>query len=247
MKKLFQTLGFAAAVFALGAQDILAQAETPTYATAVVMSVDAQRRIVVLKTASGATETLMLDDLLAGTGGFKTGDRVIATVLGGPGRRRVSAMSLAASPQAAAPRPASTPLAAPRPSLPPGKTAAERAEARTRYADQVAALSRQAQGVDGMWNNFVTACKVKPVSNDGGGRDWFGLWDGRVFADYSGGECRGLFNQIVSAGEGIKKAMAAAESGIEEYITAGEVRDIRKTHSMNWDGWLLAVPQRKEP
>ena len=67
-------------------------------------------------------------------------------------------------------------------------------------ADQVATLSMNARAVDSMWSSFVTACNVKPVANEGGGRDWFGLWDGRVQADYSGGFCRDLFNQIVSAG-----------------------------------------------
>jgi hypothetical protein len=241
MKKLFQTYCFAAAVLALGAPGVLAQAETPTYSNAEVISVDMQRRIVVLRTPQGTRETLVLDDLLASTGGIRAGDRVIVTVRGGPGRRRISAMTvMTAGPSAAS---AATPVPSPR----PGRTETERAEARTRYAAQVASISRQAQPVDGLWSGFVTACAVKPVSNDGGGRDWFGLWDGRVQADYSGGQCRDLFNQIVNAGEGVKKAMAAAESGLEEFLTPGQVRDIRTTYAMNWDGWLLPAPQRREP
>lgn len=242
MKKLFQTLGFGAALFALGSPGVFAQAETPTYANAEVISVDMQRRVVVLRTPRGTRETLVLDDLLASTS-VKAGDRVIVTVRGGPGRRRISAMSVVTRvPVASAP-----PAATPRPSARPGRTDAERAESHARYSALVASISRQAQAVDGLWSGFVTACAVKPVSNDGGGRDWFGLWDGRVQADYSGGQCRDLHNQIVNAGEGIKKAMAAAESGIEESLTPGQVRDIRKTHSMNWDGWLLPAPQRRDP
>lgn len=243
MKKLFRTLSLAAAVLALGASEILAQAETPTYSNAVVVSVDMQRRIVVLRTPQGTRETLVLDDLLASTS-VRAGDRVIVTVRGGPGRRRISAMSVMTT---RVPVASARPAATPRPSARPGRTDAERAESQTRYAAQVASISRQAQSVDALWSGFVTACAVKPVSNEGGGRDWFGLWDGRVLADYSGGQCRDLHNQIVNAGEGIKKAMAAAESGIEETLTPGQVRDIRKTYSMNWDGWLLPAPQRREP
>ena len=244
MKKLFQTLGVAVVVLALRLPDVLAQAETPTYSNAEVISVDMQRRVVVLRTPRGTRETLVLDDLLASTGGIRAGDRVIVTLRGGPGRRRISAMTLLTPGVPATPAaPTATPLPSPR----PARTDAERAEARARYAAQVASISRQAQTVDALWSGFVTACAVKPISNEGGGRDWFGLWDGRVLADYSSGQCRDLYNQIVNAGEGIKKAMAAAESGIEETLTPGQVRDIRKTYSMNWDGWLLPSPHRREP
>ncbi len=241
MNNSLRALSLSGALLALGAVTVPAQGETPTYSNAQVISVDALRRVVVLRTAQGTRETLVLDDLLAGTGSVKAGDRVVVTVRGGPGRKRISAMTVMTTSIPAAP------AATPRPSPNRGKSDAERAGSRARYSDQVAAISRQAQPVDGLWSGFVTACEVKPVSNEGGGRDWFGLWDGRVIADYSGGQCRDLFNQLVSAGETIKKAMAAAESGIEETLTPGEVRDIRKTYSMNWDGWLLPAPQRREP
>lgn len=241
MKKLFRTSCFSAALLALAVPGALAQSETPTYSNAEVISVDMQRRVVVLRTPQGARETLVLDDLLASTT-VKAGDRVIVTMRGDAGRRRVSAMSLM-TPLRAPVMGAATPT----PTVRPGRTDSERAESHARYSAQVATISRQAQSVDGLWSGFVTACAVKPVSNEGGGRDWFGLWDGRVLADFSGGQCRDLHNQIVNAGEGIKKAMAAAESGIEETLTPGQVRDIRKMHSMNWDGWLLPAPQRREP
>jgi len=243
MNRIYQTLCFTGALLA-AATAAQAQAETPTYANARVISVDPARRIVVLAISPGVRETLILDDLLAGTGSVKAGDQVMVTIRGGPGRRRLSAISVLTS---SAPSVPSAPAATPLPSPRLNRTDAERAEVRARYSAQVAALSLQAQPIDGTWSSFVTACAVKPVSNEGGGRDWFGLWDGRVLADYSGGQCRDMFNQLVSAGEGIKKAMAAAESGIEESLTPGEVREIRRGHSMNWDGWLLAAPARREP
>ena len=243
MEKILRTWCLTGSCLLIAAGAFAQTTQTPTYTNAQVISVDSQRRVVVLRTSAGARETLTLDDILAGTGNIKAGDNVMVTLRGAPGVRRISAISLMTSTS----RPAPVPTVAPQPSLAPGRSAGERAEARKRYTDQVAALSQQAQSVDATWNNFVTACAVKPVSNEGGGRDWFGLWDGRVSADYSGGACRDLFNQIVTAGEGIKKAMAAAESGIEEFMTPGEVRDIRRSHSMNWDGWLLGAPARKEP
>jgi hypothetical protein len=118
---------------------------------------------------------------------------------------------------------------------------------RERFANQVAALSQQARPIDSQWSSFVTACDVKQASSTDGGRDWFGLWDGRAHADLSGGFCRDMFNQIVSAGEGIKKGMSAAEDVARKTLDVGEIHDIRKLNSMDWDGWGLAAPEKRTP
>ena len=68
-----------------------------------------------------------------------------------------------------------------------------------------------------------------------------------MLADLSSGFCRDLFNQIVSPGEGIKKGMAAAEDVARKTLDAGEMRDIRKLNSMDWDGWALSAPDRRDP
>jgi hypothetical protein len=120
-------------------------------------------------------------------------------------------------------------------------------DARDRFAKQVAVISQDARSIDASWAAFVTACDARQPENVSGGRAWFGLWDGRVQADYSGGFCRDLFNQIVSSGEGIKQAMAAAESGILNVLEPGDIRDIRRLHNMNWDGWTLPAPAKREP
>jgi hypothetical protein len=245
MKKIFGTLCLSASLLmvagAVSAQDV----ETPTYSNARIVSVDPALRLVVLS-VGGVRESLTLDDLMPGTGSFKAGDFVIVTVRGGPGRKRISAMTLAPprTPVAASPNPPVQTSQSPRPPL---RTEQERREARIGYAARVAALSRQAASVDGLWSSFVAGCAVKPVSNDGGGREWFGLWDGRVFADYSGGQCRDLFNQLVTNGEVIKSAMIGIEQNIEDWLTPGEIREIRRSHSMNWDGWTLPAPPRRDP
>jgi len=223
------------------AQDV----ETPTYSNARIVAVDPAQRTVVLS-VGGVRETLVLDDLMPGTGSFKAGDFVIVTVRGGPGRKRISAMTLAQPRTTAAPSP-DLRVSATQPARPPLRTERDRREARIGYTAQVAALSRQAASVDALWSSFVAACAVKPVSNEGGGRAWFGLWDGRVFADYSGGQCRDLYNQLVTNGEVIKTAMTGIEQGIEDWLTPGEIRAIRRTHAMNWDGWTLPAPPRREP
>ena len=211
--------------------------ETPTYVNAQVVSIDPARRTLVIRNSKGQKTSMVFDDLLAGAGGIKAGDKVIVTVRGGPGRQRVSAISLART----------TPAASPTPGTAQPGPVSERTRAREAFARQVASISQDARGVDASWASFVTACKVIQPETMSGGRDWFGLWDGRVQADYSGGFCRDLFNQIVSAGEGVKKSMAAAESAVQGLLDPGELRDIRTLHNMNWDGWTLPSPARREP
>ncbi len=239
MKNSLRRLGLLGAAVLLTVTAVSAQTgvETPTYLNAQVVSIDPARRILVVRNSKGRKTSMVFDDLLASTGGIKAGDRVIVTVRGGPGRQRVSAIALARTPPAASPTPGT---AEPAP-------VSERTRVRDAFARQVALVSQNASGVDSSWASFVTACKVSQPETMSGGRDWFGLWDGRVQADYSNGFCRDLFNQIVSAGEGVKKAMAAAESTVSGTLDPGEIRDIRTLHNMNWDGWTLPAPARREP
>ena len=216
---------------------VAAQVETPTYINAQVVSIDPARRTLVIRNSKGQKTSMVFDDLLAGTGGIKAGDKVIVTVRGGPGRQRVSAIALAST----------TPAASPLPRGAPPALVSERARMRDAFARRVAAVSESAAGVDASWASFVTACKVIQPETMSGGRDWFGLWDGRVQADYSGGFCRDLFNQIVSSGEAVKKSMAAAESSVVGTLEPGEIREIRTLYNMNWDGWTLPPPARREP
>ena len=68
----------------------------------------------------------------------------------------------------------------------------------------------------------------------------------RVRADLSSGFCRDLFNQIVTSGEGIKTAMAAAEDVARKSLAAGDIREICKLNSMDWEGWELPAPDKLE-
>jgi len=217
---------------------VSAQVETPTYTNAQVISIDPVTRILVISNSKGQKESLMFDDLLQSTGGIKTGDHVIVTVRGGPGRRRVSAISLSSATTGTSQAPTTVIVA---------RSPQERTKVRDDFARQVATISEDARGVDGSWASFVTSCKVVKPETISGSRDWFGLWDGRVQADYSSGFCRDLFNQIVSSGEAVKKSMAAAESTVQGVLEPGEIRDIRRLQNMNWDGWTLSPPTRREP
>jgi hypothetical protein len=218
------------------------KAVTSAYANVEVVSIDPVTRLAVIKNSKGAQETFEFDDNLAGVAGVKTGDSVTMTVRGEPGRQRVSAITLVA----ASPAPAKVSAAeASASGVPPADVTP--VPVREHFAKQVASLSDQARGIDDVWGSFVTSCNAKRASKAEGGRDWFGLWDGRVKADLSSGSCRDLFNQLVTSGEGIKKAMASAEDVARKTMEPGEIRDICRRNSMDWDGWDLPAPQKLEP
>jgi hypothetical protein len=217
------------------------RAVPPAYANVEVVSIDPSTRLVVIKNSKGAQETFELDDLLAGVPGVKSGDHVMMTVRGEPGRKRISAITKVG----ASPAPASSNSSAA--TSPPKNPDPARDEMRERYADKVANLSQQARATDVLWSSFVTSCDAKQTSSAEGSRDWFGLWDARVKADLSSGFCRDLFNQIVSSGEGVKKAMGAADDVARKTLEAGEMRDIRKLNSMDWEGWTLPAPDKLAP
>ena len=217
-----------------------AQTDPPRYVNVELVAVDPGRRVVVVKNSRGAQTTLQMDDLLAGAGGTKMGDRVTLTVRGGPGNWRVSAITRTSA------SPVKVSGAAIPQSTTPSSAGDSRAQAREAFSKQVATLSQDAQSIDGIWGSFVTSCDAKAASTHGG-REWFGLWDGRVQADYSSGNCRDLFNQMVASGERIKHGMAAAEEGVRNTLTPGDIRDIRTLNRMDWDGWSLKPPARRDP
>ncbi|MCM2255998.1 MAG: hypothetical protein NDJ94_10040 [Vicinamibacteria bacterium] len=218
--------------------------DAPSYTNARVLALDPSRRTLVVRTADGVEETMQLDDRLAGFGDVAVGDRVILTVQSGPGWARVTSMtkSLPSLPSN------DRPLAAPPPDRTPDRTVDPEtlAFARTMFDSRVASLAQQAQRVDRVWAEFVSACKVEGLAETDGARGWFALWEGSLRSDLSGGFCRDLFNQIVSLGEPIKASMTAAEDVARRSLDPGEMREIRRRHSMDWGGWALPRPTMLE-
>jgi hypothetical protein len=119
--------------------------------------------------------------------------------------------------------------------------------AREAFGLRVASLAGQADRVDRVWKEFRGACEFMAGNRHEGAREWFVLWEGSIRADLSGGFCRDLFNQIVDLGAPINEGMTAAEKVARRTLLPGDVREIRRQHGMDWDGWALAPPKRLEP
>jgi hypothetical protein len=206
--------------------------------TADVVSVNAVNRTLVVRISGGSTQTVELDDAVAGIGDLKAGDRAILTLRNEPGRMRVTRIIRAAAPQAQA---GAKPTAETGPNDHGDAAAAARA-----LSERTAVLAGEASRVDGLWSSFREACDVKVDGQYEGGREWFSLWDNRAKADLSSGFCRDLFDQVVSAGSNVNKSMAAAEGAARKTMLPGSIRDVTRRYAMDWDGWGRPAPVELE-
>jgi hypothetical protein len=212
-----------------------------TYTNAEVVAVDVNGRTLLIRNAKGAEERVELDDNLAGFRDIRAGDRVILTLRTGPGRARVTSIVKS--------RAVPAPVIADRPSPSPPVSPAANSQAlasREAFGAQVASLAGQADRVDRVWNEFRSACNFKAGNSHEGARGWFVLWEGSIRADLSGGSCRDLFNQIIDLGEPIKAGMTAAEDAARGTLSPGDIREIRRRYTLDWDGWAQTPPKQLE-
>jgi hypothetical protein len=226
---------------ALAGSSALAQ-QAPKYTNAEVVKVRTQERLLVIKSADGVEQTLELADHVVGVGELRPGDRVILTLRGEPGRARVESF---AKSEASETRAAAQTQPAQRPAPEDTRDATRVAAA---FEARVSALSQQAARVDTLWNSFRTSCNV--VMRGGaaydGARPWLSLWDDTVQTDLSSGNCRDMFNQIVSLGQAINEAMADAQDDAARVLAPGQIREIERRHSLEWGGWGRGAPELRD-
>ena len=225
---------------ALAGSSAFAQ-QTPKYTNAEVVKVRAQERLLVIKNTDGVEQTLELDDHVAGIGELRPGDRVILTLRGEAGRSRVESFSKSEASQT---RAASQPQ---RPRAVVDDTGAE-TRAGDAFEARVAALAAQSVRVDGLWSSFRTSCNVllRGGAAYDGARPWLSLWDGAAQVDLSSGNCRDMYNQIVSLGQAVNEAMADAEDAAGRVLSPGRIREIERRHSLEWGGWGRGAPELRD-
>jgi hypothetical protein len=213
-------------------------ADTPTYTNARIVRLEANTRLAVVRFTDGSVQTLELDDNVAGFGDVRAGDSVILSVRREPGHDRIRSIVRATPPSKLARKPTVV--------VSDDDLAANAPGARREFAAQVASLAEQADRVDRLWDQFVSSCDASVDGDTAGSRAWFGLWDDRVTSDLSAGFCRDLYNQIIGQGEPIKRGMSVAEQTALRYLEPGEVRSVRRQHSMDWNGWDRPAPERQD-
>jgi hypothetical protein len=213
----------------------------PRYTNAEVVSINLQERTLAIRDAKGVEQTVELDDTVAGLPGVEAGDHVILTLRDEPGRPRVTSIA-----KSVAPRTPSRRLAAAAPPA-PDDGEARQAAAREAFSEEVATLAEEAGRIDARWAEFVRSCDVTVTARYEDAREWFALWDGQASADLSSGSCRDQFNQIVALGQALKARMTTAEDTARRTLEPGTIREVRRRHSMDWDGWARPAPARREP
>jgi hypothetical protein len=222
-----------------------AQAADPPAAdhvTAEVVSVNIANRTLVVRISGAAAQTVELDDTVAGLGDVKAGDRVILSLRKEPGHAKVTWLARDADRKKDGKDAAARVTTSATPGVQPRDVEA----LRLGFSERTAALAEQATRVDALWRSFREGCDVKVTGQYEGAREWFSLWDTQAKADLSGGFCRDLFDQIVSAGSDVNKGMASAEDGVRNALQPGAIRDIRRNYSMDWEGWSRPTPTQLE-
>ena len=212
------------------------------HVTADVVSVNAVNRTLVVSITGGPPQTVELDEAVAGLADLKAGDRAILTLRKEPGRARVTSLIRATGPKVDGGSATANGNAIP----PPEAPAMDADAASLVFAERTAALAEDANRVDRTWRSFRDLCGVKVAASYEGAREWFSLWDNQARADLSSGTCRDLFDQIVSAGSDVTKAMATAEDAARKVLLPGSIRDIRRRYAMDWEGWGRPAPAKLE-
>jgi hypothetical protein len=107
------------------------------------------------------------------------------------------------------------------------------------YDATVGALSAQADYADLEWSEYAKWCGVSASSAPSGGRAWFAIWSA---AGVAGGnaraDCSNMHRTIFERANRVKAVMSdASERARRAGVYPGEMRDIRRRYSLDYDGW----------
>ena len=107
------------------------------------------------------------------------------------------------------------------------------------YDSMVGALAAQADYADQEWREYATWCGVGASAAPSGGRAWFAIWSasgaggGTVRAD-----CSNMYRDILERADKMKAVMVeASERARRNGVYPGEMRDVRRRYSLDYDGW----------
>ena len=100
-------------------------------------------------------------------------------------------------------------------------------------------MSNQADYADLEWREYATWCGAGVSAAPSGGRAWFAVWSasgaggGNVRAD-----CSNMYRAILDRANKVKAVMVeASERARRNGVYPGEMRDVRRRYSLDYDGW----------
>jgi V8-like Glu-specific endopeptidase len=100
-------------------------------------------------------------------------------------------------------------------------------------------VSAQADDMDSAWREYATWCGVGVPSAPTGGRAWFAIWSAAGAPGGSAGSnCASMRTEILEHASRVKAAMMdASERARRADVYPGEIRDLRRKYSLDYDGW----------
>ena len=107
------------------------------------------------------------------------------------------------------------------------------------YDAAVGALSAQADYADLEWSEYAKWCGVVASSAPSGGRAWFAIWSAAAVAGGNArANCSNMYRDIFERANRMKAVMSdASERARRAGVFPGEMRDIRRRYSLDYDGW----------
>jgi len=107
------------------------------------------------------------------------------------------------------------------------------------YEGAVRSLAQVADYVDAEWGEYAQWCGVSGSSAPSGGRVWFAIWSS---AGSVGGNaravCSSMHTDILERANRVKASVQdASERARRAGVFPGEMRDMRRKYSLDYDGW----------
>jgi hypothetical protein len=114
----------------------------------------------------------------------------------------------------------------------------QREEGEQQYAAVLEWASRNAEQIDGYWNRYSKTCVSR--SRRSGDRPWFAVFEpnGITITPNSAYDCEQFLETLRTNAEGVKTEIdKAADNARRKGVYPGVMRDLRRRHRMDWDGW----------
>lgn len=134
----------------------------------------------------------------------------------------------------------SSAASAPGMSMPAGPNAvdANRMAGQNAYERNVASLARNADQIDGRWQNFQRNCLVNAINQADAQRPWFVVRDTPPTFKTADVWCTNYLNDISSIVRDFSRAMAEiGEQARRAGVYPGVLREVRRKYRMDWTGW----------
>ena len=106
------------------------------------------------------------------------------------------------------------------------------------YVAAVERAARRSDQIDELWNDASGSCVARAAR--GGSREWFAVYEanGLQIQLSSGINCEGWLAALRNNAEIVRGEMTrAAEAARRQGVYPGVMRDIRRQHQMDWQGW----------